>query len=42
MSENAVLLDLEAIKVLKARYFRAMDTKQWDELRSCFTQDLVL
>lgn len=31
---------IEAIKALKARYFRAMDTKQWEELRQCFTPDL--
>ena len=35
------LLDIEAIKALKARYFRAMDTKQWEELASCFSEDLV-
>jgi len=31
----------EAIKVLKARYFRYMDTKQWDKLSTVFTSDLV-
>ncbi len=31
---------IEAIRSLKARYFRLMDTKQWDELRSVFTSDL--
>lgn len=31
----------EAIKLLKARYFRYMDTKQWDKLRTVFTSDLV-
>jgi hypothetical protein len=30
----------EAIRNLKARYFRLMDTKQWDELRSVFTSDM--
>ena len=32
---------IEDIKVLKARYFRYMDTKQWDKLRTVFTSDLV-
>ena len=31
---------IEAIRNLKARYFRLMDTKQWDELRGVFTTDL--
>jgi hypothetical protein len=31
---------IEAIRNLKARYFRLMDTKQWDELRSVFASDL--
>lgn len=34
--------DLEAIRQLKARYFRLMDTKQWDAWRDCFTEDVVL
>ena len=34
------LLALEAIKALKGRYFRAMDTKDWPLLASCFTEDL--
>ncbi len=34
--------DLEAIKQLKARYFRLMDTKQWDAWRDVFTEDAVL
>jgi uncharacterized protein (TIGR02246 family) len=36
-----ILVDTESIKSLKARYFRAMDTKDWDLLSSCFTDDLV-
>lgn len=32
--------DLVEIHALKARYFRLMDTKQWDELRSVFTEDV--
>lgn len=31
--------DLEAIKRLKYRYQRCIDTKRWDELRDCFTED---
>ncbi len=34
--------DLEAIKQLKARYFRLMDTKQWDAWRDLFTEDATL
>jgi SnoaL-like domain len=34
--------DVEAIKQLKARYFRMMDTKQWDEMREVFTDDVVM
>ena len=30
----------EAIRTLKARYFRLMDTKEWDGLRGVFTLDL--
>jgi hypothetical protein len=30
---------IEAIRSLKARYFRLMDTKQWDGLRSVFATD---
>ncbi len=31
---------IEAIRSLKARYFRLMDTKQWDALREVFAADL--
>lgn len=31
--------DLEAIRQLKYRYFRALDTKQWDELGATLTDD---
>ena len=30
---------LEAIRALKARYFRLLDTKQWDAWGACFTDD---
>ena len=32
--------DLEAIRQLKARYFRLMDTQQWDLWTNCFTIDV--
>jgi hypothetical protein len=34
------LLDIEAIKQLKARYFRLMDQKRWDEWGQVFTPDV--
>jgi len=34
------LTDLEAIRALKARYFRYLDTKQWERLRAVFVDDL--
>ena len=34
--------DVEAIKQLKARYFRTMDTKDWDAMRSVFADDVVV
>jgi len=36
------LLDIEAIKQLKARYFRLMDLKQWDDWGLVFTADCVM
>jgi uncharacterized protein (TIGR02246 family) len=33
------LADLEEIKQLKARYFRLMDTKQWNAWGEVFTED---
>ena len=36
------LADLEAIKQLKARYFRLLDTKQWSEWAEVFTEDARL
>lgn len=41
MDKLQLLIDIESIKSLKGRYFRAMDTKDWDALSSCFTEDLV-
>jgi hypothetical protein len=34
--------DIEAIKALKARYFRLMDTKDWDALAEVFTPDVEI
>ena len=34
--------DVEEIKKLKARYFRALDTKDWELYRSVFAQDCVI
>jgi SnoaL-like domain len=34
--------DIEAIKTLKARYFRLMDTKDWAGMRLVFTDDLLI
>ena len=33
--------EIEAIKQLKARYFRTMDTKDWSAMRAVFADDLV-
>ena len=35
------LLDLEAIKRLKSRYYRFNDTQQWDEFRALFVDDAI-
>jgi hypothetical protein len=42
MSDDVRLADLLEIEKLKARYFRYMDTKQWDRFRQVFTDDLKL
>ncbi len=42
MTEQLELVEIEAIKQLKARYFRLMDTKQWDEFKLVFTPDAVI
>jgi uncharacterized protein (TIGR02246 family) len=34
--------DLEAIKQLKARYFRTLDTKDWAGMREVFAADVVV
>lgn len=40
--ETSVGADLEAIKQMKARYCRFMDTKDWDGFRSLFCDDAVV
>jgi uncharacterized protein (TIGR02246 family) len=34
--------DIEAIKQLKARYFRTMDAKDWAAMREVFADDVVM
>jgi SnoaL-like protein len=41
MDDAAVLLDIEAIKQLKARYCRYLDTKDWDAWRGIFVDDFL-
>jgi hypothetical protein len=41
-NDPAALVEIEAIKQLKARYFRLMDTRQWDAWESVFTEDATL
>jgi uncharacterized protein (TIGR02246 family) len=36
------LLDIEEVKQLKARYFRSLDQKDWDEFGQVFARDAVL
>ncbi|KAF0957698.1 nuclear transport factor 2 family protein [Rhodococcus sp. T7] len=33
--------DIEQIKQLKARYFRFMDTRDWESYRTVFTEDVL-
>ena len=39
MSDLALLLEIEAIKRLKYKYFRCLDSKRWAELAECFVED---
>ena len=41
MDRLTELTEIEAIKQLKARYCRLLDTKQWDAWRELFTDDFV-
>ena len=36
------LADIEAIRQLKARYFRTLDQKDWEGYRAVFTDDVVV
>ena len=36
------MADIEAIKQLKGRYCRTMDTKDWAGMRSVFADDVVM
>jgi hypothetical protein len=40
--ENEEILAVEAIKKLKARYFRSLDTKDWDAYLAVFTPDAII
>ena len=40
VADAGTLVHVESIKQLKARYFRFIDTKQWEALRDVFTDDL--
>ena len=39
--EVRALVDIEAIKKLKAKYWRCLDRKLWEELADCFTDDAI-
>jgi hypothetical protein len=41
MTELEILSSVEEIRRLKAAYFRCMDTKAWEELRTLFTESAV-
>ena len=41
MDAATILLDIEAIKNLKARYCRLLDTKDWTAWRSLFADDFL-
>ena len=36
-----VIEDIEAIKKLKAKYFRCVDKKLWEEMETVLTEDAV-
>ena len=39
LDAHQLLLEIEAIKQLKARYFRYIDAKRWSDLKALFTAD---
>lgn len=36
-----LMVEVEQIKQLKARYFRYLDCKQWEQWGTCFTEDFT-
>ena len=42
MNDLERLVAIEDIKQLKARYYRFLDTKQWDDFEAVFTEDAVM
>ena len=42
IGKGASMDDLEAIRQLKARYFRTLDTKDWGAMRQVFADDVVM
>lgn len=42
MQRVEVLSSVDAIRALKARYFRCIDTKDWEGLRDVFTEDATM
>lgn len=42
MTDLETLIAIEAIRRLKARYFRCLDTKDWEGLQTVFTPDAVI
>jgi len=42
MDASQQMIEIEAIKRLKARYFRCMDTKDWESWLGVFTEDATL
>jgi len=41
-SSNVQAKDIESIKELKAKYWRCVDNKMWDEVKECFAEDAVI
>ena len=41
MKDGCELIEIEEIKKLKAKYFRLMDKKLWDEWADLFTEDVT-
>lgn len=42
MDRLDIIFAIEAIKQLKARYMRTMDTKNWDEFRTLLAEDIII